>query len=159
MFHQGKTGVCHAPTHTGQMDFRSILCATAKHCSACIIRRKSCSENSIRHFRGGSSPVRVWIFRVIHLAVPEGYGQEDRPSLPAASKHSRMLHTRSRVPNGETAKTGVRHDTTDAHRPLKQSVLPGYQLENLLTLPLPIAFRSDLQALFNFALFWDASRK
>jgi hypothetical protein len=30
---------------------------------------------------------------------------------------------------------------------------------NLLTLALPIAFRSDLQALFNFALFWDASRK
>jgi hypothetical protein len=24
-----QTGVCHAPTHTGQMDFRSILCATA----------------------------------------------------------------------------------------------------------------------------------
>ena len=36
-----------------------------------------------------------------------------------------MLHTRSRVPNGETAKTDVRHDTTDAQRPLKQSVLPG----------------------------------
>src|ERR1700719_3792276 len=59
------------------------------------------------------------------IPVSPRYGQEDRPSLPAASKHSRMLHTRSRVPNGETAKTGVRHDTTDAHRPLTQSVLPG----------------------------------
>ena len=49
------------------------------------------------------------------IPVSPRYGQEDRPSLPAASKHSRMLHTRSRVPNGETAKTGVR----------QQSVLPG----------------------------------
>ena len=37
-----------------------------------------------------------------------------------------MLHTRTRVSNGETAKTGVRHDTTDAHRPLRQSVNQGW---------------------------------
>src|ERR1700719_1844100 len=92
------------------------------------------------------------------IPVSPRYGQEDRPSLPAASKHSRMLHTRSRVPNRETAKTGVRHDTADAHRPLKQSVLPVSTREFTHASAahrIPVRLASSLY----FPLFWDASRK
>jgi len=100
----GQTGVCHAPTHTGPMDFRSILCATAKHCSACVIWRKSCSENSLRHFRGDSSPVRVWIFRSFHLAVPEAHSGE-RHQRENASK----VATHLAVLQGMDKKTGPRY--------------------------------------------------
>ena len=46
------------------------------------------------------------------------------------ASHSFTFQTR-------TSKTGVRHDITDAHRSLKQSVRSRCGLENLLTLPLP----------------------
>jgi hypothetical protein len=73
-------------------------------------------------------------------------------------KHSRMLHTRYafRTWSCENWRASRHYRRTPASETVRAS---GYRLENLLTLPLPIAFRVDLQVLFNFALFWDASRK
>ena len=60
-----------------------------------------------------------------HLAVLEGMDKKTGPRYLPRLNILGCFTPRSRVPNGETAKTDVRHDTTDAHRPLKQSVLPG----------------------------------
>jgi hypothetical protein len=63
----------------------------------------------------------------MHLAVLEGMDKKTGPRYLPRLNIRRMLHTRSRVPNGETAKTDVRHDTTDAHG-LKHSIASGMEL-------------------------------
>src|SRR6476619_2141669 len=56
-------------------------------------------------FSRGSSPVRVWIFRVIHLAVPRGLISGERHQRENASK----VATHLAVLEGMDMKTGPRY--------------------------------------------------